>query len=191
MIGNCQGGWALMMLAALAPELVGPILLAGSPISYWAGVEGKNPMRYSGGLLGGTWMASFAGDIGDGRFDGAYLVNNFENLNPSNTFWTKLYNLYSNVDTERERFLEFERWWGGHFLLNKEEMEWITQNLFVGNRLSAGEIESPDRKYRVDIRNIREPIVVFASWGDNITPPQQALNWIPDTYASVEDIRRE
>ena len=53
-IGNCQGGWALMMLASLAPELVGPILLAGSPISYWAGVEGKNPMRYSGGLLGGT-----------------------------------------------------------------------------------------------------------------------------------------
>ena len=28
-IGNCQGGWALMMLASLAPELVGPILLAG------------------------------------------------------------------------------------------------------------------------------------------------------------------
>ena len=51
-IGNCQGGWALMMLAALAPQLVGPILLAGSPISYWAGVAGKNPMRYSGGLLG-------------------------------------------------------------------------------------------------------------------------------------------
>jgi hypothetical protein len=30
---------------------------------------------------------------------------------------------------------------------------------------------------------------VFASWGDNITPPQQALNWIPDLYRSVEDIR--
>ena len=53
-IGNCQGGWALLLLAATAPELVGPILLAGSPISYWAGVEGKNPMRYSGGLLGGS-----------------------------------------------------------------------------------------------------------------------------------------
>src|SRR5208283_818078 len=53
-IGNCQGGWALMILAAAAPHLVGPILLAGSPISYWSGVEGKNPMRYSGGLLGGS-----------------------------------------------------------------------------------------------------------------------------------------
>ena len=188
-IGNCQGGWALMMLASLAPELVGPILLAGSPISYWAGVEGKNPMRYSGGMLGGTWLASLAGDLGHGKFDGAYLVNNFENLNPSNTYWSKLYNLYSKVDTERPRFLEFERWWGGHYLLNKEEMEWIAQNLFVGNKLSAGEVRSFDGKHRVDIRNIRSPIMVFASWGDNITPPQQALNWIPDLYRSVEDIR--
>jgi pimeloyl-ACP methyl ester carboxylesterase len=188
-IGNCQGGWALMMLAALAPELVGPILLAGSPISYWAGVEGKNPMRYSGGLLGGTWLASLTGDLGHGKFDGAYLVNNFESLNPSNTYWSKLYNLYSRVDTERPRFLEFERWWGGHYLLNKEEMEWIAQNLFVGNKLSAGEVQSFDGKHRVDIRNIRSPIVVFASWGDNITPPQQALNWIPDLYASDEEIR--
>ena len=134
------------------------------------------------GLLGGTWLASLTGDLGAGKFDGAYLVNNFENLNPSNTYWSKLYNLYSKVDTERERFLEFERWWGGHYLLNKEEMEWIAQNLFVGNKLAAGEVESFDGKHRVDIRNIRSPIIVFASWGDNITPPQQALNWIPDLY---------
>ena len=188
-IGNCQGGWALAMLAAVAPNEVGPILLAGSPISYWAGVAGKNPMRYSGGLLGGTWLASLAGDLGHGKFDGAYLVNNFEQLNPANTYWTKLHNLYANVDTEAPRFLEFEKWWGGHYFMNKAEMEWITQNLFVGNKLTAGEVESFDGKHRVDLRNIRSPIVVFASWGDNITPPQQALDWIPDLYDSVEDIR--
>ena len=53
-IGNCQGGWAVMMLAALYPELVGPLIIAGAPLSYWAGVHGKNPMRYTGGLLGGS-----------------------------------------------------------------------------------------------------------------------------------------
>ena len=186
-IGNCQGGWALMILASLSPESVGPILLAGTPISYWAGVEGKNPMRYMGGLLGGTWAASFAGDLGNGKFDGANLVNNFEKLDPGNTHWSKLYSLYANVDTEKERFLEFERWWGGHFLLNKAEMEWISQNLFVGNRLTAGEIKIDGET--VDLRNIRSPIVVFASWGDNITPPQQALNWIPDLYENTDQIR--
>ena len=49
-IGNCQAGWAVMILAATRPELFGPIILAGTPLSYWAGVRGKNPMRYSGGL---------------------------------------------------------------------------------------------------------------------------------------------
>jgi pimeloyl-ACP methyl ester carboxylesterase len=189
LIGNCQGGWALAMLASLTPEESGPILLAGSPISYWAGVVGKNPMRYAGGMLGGSWMASFASDLGNGKFDGAYLVNNFDLLNPANTFWTKLYNLYSNVDTERERFLQFEKWWSSPFFMNRAEMDWIVQNLFVGNKLSAGAIESFDGQHRVDLRNIRSPIIVFASWGDNITPPQQALNWIPDLYASVDDIR--
>ena len=89
LIGNCQGGWALMMLAALIPNEIGPILLAGSPLSYWAGVVGKNPMRYMGGLLGGTWLASLAGDLGHGKFDGAHIVNNFESLDPANTYWTQ------------------------------------------------------------------------------------------------------
>ena len=44
-IGNCQAGWALMMLAAKRPELCGPVIVAGSPVSYWAGVRGVNPMR--------------------------------------------------------------------------------------------------------------------------------------------------
>ncbi|SPF34125.1 conserved hypothetical protein [Syntrophobacter sp. SbD1] len=188
-IGNCQGGWALLILAAVAPELFGPILLAGSPVSYWAGVEGKNPMRYSGGLLGGSWLSSFASDLGNGTYDGTYLVQNFENQNPSNTLWTKQYNLYSKIDTEPQRFLDFEKWWGGYFSLNKKEIEWIVQNLFIGNRLTSNEIRSADGKTTVNLYNVRSPIVVFASWGDNITPPPQALNWIPDLYDSVDEIR--
>lgn len=190
-IGNCQGGWALMLVAAARPDLVGPVLLAGSPVSYWAGVKGKNPMRYSGGLLGGSWLASLAGDLGHGKFDGAALVSNFEQLNPSNTYWSKLYNLYAQVDTERERFLDFERWWGGHFLMNKEEMEWIVQNLFVGNKLARDGVVVADGTLRLDLRNIQSPIVVFASWGDNITPPQQALNWIADLYDNVAEMRAQ
>ena len=31
-------------------------------------------MRYAGGMLGGTWLSSLAADLGDGKFDGAYLV---------------------------------------------------------------------------------------------------------------------
>src|SRR5690242_12676196 len=186
-IGNCQAGWAVMMLSAVAPELMGPILLAGAPLSYWAGEGTQNPMRYAGGLLGGSWLASFASDLGNGRFDGAHLVVNFENLNPSNTLWTKQYNLYSKIDTEEPRYLEFERWWGGFYLLNEEEIRFIVDNLFVGNRLASGAMVT-SAGHTIDLRNIRSPIVVFASWGDNITPPQQALNWILDCYPSDREI---
>jgi hypothetical protein len=186
-IANCQAGWQTMMMAALKPDLTGPILLAGSPLSYWAGVRGKNPMRYLGGLLGGTWLTALVGDLGGGIFDGANLVANFESLNPANTYWTKPYGLYSKVDTEEERFLSFETWWGSPVLLNANEMQWIADTLFVGNKLSSGEIRT-SQDMRVDLRNIRAPIVVFCSWGDNITPPQQALGWVLDLYEHDDEI---
>lgn len=187
-IGNCQAGWAVMALSAVRPDLMGPLIIAGSPLSYWSGVKGKNPMRYLGGLYGGAWLAALAADLGNGRFDGAHLVGNFEKLDPANTYWKKAYNLYASVDTEAARYLDFEKWWSGFFLLNGQEIEAITDELFVGNKLTAGGIVTEDGR-RLDLRNIRSPILVFASFGDNITPPQQALGWILDLYDSVEEIR--
>lgn len=187
-IGNCQAGWAVMILASLRPELFGPIIIAGAPLSYWAGVRGKNPMRYSGGLLGGSWLTAMTSDVGGGKFDGAWLVQNFENMNPSNTLWTKQYNVYSKVDTEADRYLEFERWWGGHVNLNAEEIQFIVDELFIGNNLAAGRIKTSEGDV-VDLRKIRSPIVVFCSKGDNITPPQQALDLILDLYSDVDEIR--
>src|SRR5690242_17490193 len=187
-IGNCQAGWAIMILAALRPELFGPIIVAGSPLSYWAGVHGKNPMRYSGGLLGGSWLTALASDLGNGKFDGAWLVQNFENQNPANTLWTKQYNLYSKIDTEAPRYLGFEKWWGGHVNLNAEEIQFIVDELFVGNNLAAGRIRTSEGEV-VDLRKIRSPVVVFCSKGDNITPPQQALGWVLDLYRDVDEIR--
>jgi hypothetical protein len=186
-IANCQAGWQTAIMAATRPELAGPLLLAGSPLSYWAGVRGKNPMRYLGGLLGGTWATALAGDLGAGKFDGADLVANFEKLNPANTLWDKPYNVYANVDTEAERFLDFETWWGSPVLLNAGEMQWIADNLFVGNKLAAGKLRTREG-LQIDLRNIQSPIVVFASWGDDITPPQQALGWITDLYSDEADI---
>ena len=191
-IGNCQGGWAAMMLAASDPDDTGPIVINGAPMSYWGGAwqegEGDNPMRYAGGMLGGTWLASFAADLGNGIFDGAYLVENFESLNPANTFWDKYYHLFANVDTEPPRFLEFERWWGGFYLMNREEIEWITRNLFVGNKLWSGTTKAKSG-LPFDLKAIKAPIILFASMGDNITPPQQAFNWVADVYGSTEEIK--
>ena len=39
------------------------------------------------------------------------------------------------------------------------------------------------------MRKIKSPIICFCSQGDDITPPQQALDWILDLYKDVADIR--
>jgi pimeloyl-ACP methyl ester carboxylesterase len=186
-IGNCQGGWASMLLAASTPDKIGPISINGSPMAYWAGESGRHPMRYLGGLIGGATPVMLLADLGDGLFDGSLLVQNFEQLNPANSYFRKLYNLYANVDTERDRFLEFERWWGGFFMMTEPEIRWIVETLFVGNKLSHGHAFLGDE--RVDLKRITSPVIVFASKGDNITPPPQALNWIPDLYRDVNEIK--
>lgn len=187
--GNCQAGWAVMLLAAECRGLAGPAVLNGSPLSYWAGAPGVNPMRLAGGLLGGMWMTHLLADLGNGELDGAWLVENFENLNPANTLWEKNYKLFAAIDTERERFLEFERWWTGFYFLGREEILSIVENLFIGNKLERGQLRLDDCCI-VDLKRMDKPLVVFASSEDNITPPHQALNWIAITYPTTADLKR-
>jgi pimeloyl-ACP methyl ester carboxylesterase len=188
-IGNCQAGWHAMMAACMRPDLVGPVMIAGAPLSYWGGVRGKNPMRYNGGILGGSWLAQLTSDLGDGKFDGAWLVANFDNLNPANTFWTKQYSVWADPEKEQDRYLEFEKWWGDFITLRGEELRYMVDNLFIGNRFSSGQIVTGDGT-RLDLRDVKSPIVCFCSQKDNITPPQQALDWIVDNYRGVDEIRK-
>ena len=187
-IGNCQAGWAAALIGADRPDVTGPMVFNGSPLSYWGGVEGANPMRYKGGLCGGVWLTSLWSDLGKGQFDGANLVAGFEDLNPANTYWKKLYHLFYNIDTEEKRFLEFEKWWGGFFKMNTEEIHFIVDSLFVGNELEQGVLHLDEEKV-INLKNFKDPIIVFASGGDNITPPPQALNWIKKVNGSVDEIK--
>jgi hypothetical protein len=187
-IGNCQAGYQTLMVAILRPDLFGPCLIPGSPMSYWQGVRGKNPMRYTGGLLGGSWLTAFTSDLSNGKVDGAWLVANFDNLNPGNWLWGKQYEIYSNIDTEAKRYLGFENWWGDFIELNGDELQYLVDNLFIGDKLSRNQLQSHDGT-TFDLREITSPIIVFTSEGDNISPPQQTLGWILDLYRDVDDIR--
>jgi hypothetical protein len=187
--GNCQAGWAVAMVAADRPDVTGPVVINGAPMSYWSGGAGINPMRLAGGLTGGAWATRLLCDLGAGLFDGAHLVKNFENLNPANTLWKKDYNLWANIDTERGRYIDFERWWTGFYQLNEEEILWIVNNLFVGDKLQSGKLKLGEN-HVIDMRNMKDPLVVFASGGDNITPPHQALHWISELYPTTEELKQ-
>ena len=186
-VGNCQGGWAALILAATHPDIKGPIVMNGAPVAAWSGKIGVDPMRYKAGVNGGTWLAMMSADINNGVFDGAWLVNNFEQMNPYRNYVGKYYDLYKNPAANRERFLDFERWWGGFFTMNEAEIRWIVENIFIGNRIArnTGQLE---KGVNIDLRNVKAPIIVFASRGDDITPPPQALAWILDAYTDEKEI---
>lgn len=186
--GNCQAGWVVAMLSAHCGRNPGPAVLNGAPLSYWAGDPGSNPMRVMGSLAGGAWLANLFADQGDGRLDGAWLAANFENLQPERTQWGKYVRVFEDPDAERERFLDFERWWNGWYFLSREEIVAIVENLFIGDKLEQGELRLCPGS-TLNLRNIENPIVVFASSGDNITPPYEALGWIPAVYPTTEALK--
>lgn len=187
--GNCQAGWAATLLSAHCETALGAAVLNGSPLSYWEGAPGVNPLRLLGGFVGGVWLAHFLADLNEGRFDGAWLVQNFETLNPGNALWDKYANLFTRIDAEQDRFLDFERWWTGFYRLSCEEIVQTVQDFFVGNKLEQGQVQI-DRHCIADLKRIRNPLVIFASFGDNITPPQQALGWLPVVYRDTEELKR-
>jgi Protein of unknown function (DUF3141) len=80
-------------------------LKAGHPCYF----VGFLPHPVPGQTIARAEAAAFTSDLGNGKFDGSWLVQNFENQNSANTLWTKQYNLYSKIDTEASRYLGFER----------------------------------------------------------------------------------
>ena len=187
-IGNCQAGYQTLMGAVLRPDLYGLCLVAGSPMSYWQGEHGKNPMRYAGGLNGGSWMIALASDLGHGIFDGTALIQNFDSLNPGNALWGKQYEVYAHVDTDARRYLQFEKWWGDFIQLGGDEIQFLVDKLFIGDKLTRNELKASDGT-TFDLREVTAPIIVFTSKGDNISPPPQTLGWIVDLYRDVQAMR--
>ena len=183
--GNCQAGWAVALLAADCAGVTGPTVLNGSPLSYWGGEAGVNPMRLAGGLNGGVWLARLLADLSGGKFDGAWLAQNFEQLDPGHAGFDKYRALFARPETERERFLDFERWWGEFCFFTHDEIITIVEDLFIGNRLEEGGFRICDSCH-ADLRRLKSPMLVFASSGDNITPPQQALGWVPAVWPTTE-----
>ena len=112
----------------------------------------------TGGLLGGSWLTALTSDLGAGKFDGTWLIYNFDNLNPGNFLWGKQYDVYAHADTDGPRYLEFEKWWGDFIQLNGGELQWLVDELFVGDKLTRNELTSSTGQV-FDLRNITSPII--------------------------------
>jgi poly(3-hydroxybutyrate) depolymerase len=173
LIGDCQGGWLATIYAALHPEQVHTLTVAGAPIDFHAGDAIIGDWV---GLLGGADMAFYRWVVeqGGGVLKGEHMLNGFILIKPENEV-AKQVDLLANLhDAEfLERHRAFETWFKhvqdipGAFYL------WIVEHLFAANGLISGELEIGGRQ--VDLRAITCPVNLLAGAKDHITPPAQVF----------------
>jgi poly(3-hydroxybutyrate) depolymerase len=174
LIGDCQGGWLATIYAALAPERVNTLTIAGAPIDFHAG----EPVI--GEVLG--WLAP-GGSLrfyealvaaGGGVLEGKHMLNGFLLIQPGSEVSRQL-ELLCHLDDAGyvDRYCEFEDWFKhtqdipGAFYL------WIVRHLFRDNALIAGTLEVRDRP--VDLGKLDMPLNLLAGTNDHITPPDQVF----------------
>jgi poly(3-hydroxyalkanoate) synthetase len=172
LVGDCQGGWLATLWAALRPDAVNTLTIAGAPIDFRAGdgaiakwVDACTPrgsMRFYERLVAS----------GGGVLRGGHMLRGFILIGPQNEVGRHA-GLLARIDDEAAvaRYREFEDWFKhtqdipGAFYL------WIVRNLFRDNLLLSGGLEVGGR--RVDLRAIDCPLFLLAGARDHITPPDQ------------------
>ncbi|MEQ3552424.1 alpha/beta fold hydrolase [Pseudonocardia nematodicida] len=172
LVGDCQGGWLATIYAALHPERVNTLTLAGAPIDFHAG---ESVIAASTRLMAGTMgMAPYKALVaaGGGNMPGSAVLSNFISIQPQSEISRQL-QLLENIDdaTHVERYRVFEDWFKytqdipGAFYL------WLVENLFWRNRLIDGTLTVDGRT--VDLAAIDCPVLLLAGSTDHITPAPQ------------------
>ncbi len=174
LVGDCQGGWLATIYAALNPERINTLTIAGAPIDFHAG----EPVI--GDVLN---MLSPGGDVrfyealvaaGGGMLRGRHMLSGFIMLQPGSETSRQM-ELLSHLDDAEHvaRYVEFEDWFKytqdipGTFYL------WIIRHLFRDNALIDGSLEISGRT--VDLGRLDMPINLLAGQTDHITPPDQVF----------------
>ena len=174
LIGDCQGGWLATIYAALHPERVNTLTLAGAPIDFHAGEPVVHEvLRHvaPGGDLR-FYEALVAAD--GGVLKGEHMVAGFIMIQPADEISRQL-QLLLHLDEPAyvARYREFEDWFkhtqdipGGFYL-------WVVRHLFRDNALVGGSLRVRDQ--RVNLASLDMPLNLLAGATDHITPPDQVF----------------
>ena len=188
LVGDCQGGWLATIYAALRPERVHTLTIAGAPIDYRAG---QPPIGDWVDALGGNDLAFYRGLVAQagGVLPGRHMLTGFILLKPESEAEKNL-QLFSHLDDEEHvaRYREFEDWFKhvqdipGAFYL------WIIEHLFRDNGLISGQLEIGGE--RVQLSRISCPVNLLAGATDHITPPAQVFALADHVSTSAQDVSR-
>lgn len=171
LVGLCQGGWMSAMFAALFPNKVASLVLAGSPIDTDAG---NGPLK----AIAHDTPLSFYEEMvaaGEGRMLGQFMLTGWKDMHPGVNYLGKFIDLYAHATDEKylKRTGQFESWYEhpidlpGAFYLQAIDL------LFKRNLFWKGEFKALGRK--LSLGDISCPAYLLAGASDDITPPQQVF----------------
>ena len=172
--GDCQGGWLAVIYAALHPETVTTLTIAGAPVDFHAG----EPLIHDWiRLLSPAGQLDFYRALvaaNGGVLPGAALLAGFKLMQPEAETDRQLQLLAHIGDAGyTERYRKFEDWFQHTQPIPGTFYLWIVEHLFMRNELVSGELEAGGR--RVDLADIRCPLYLLAGTKDHITPPPQVF----------------
>lgn len=190
LIGDCQGGWLATIYAALSPERVNTLTIAGAPIDFHAGEpvihEVLRHLAPGGDLRFYRALVAAAGGV----LKGELMLAGFVMIKPGDEISRQLALLrHLRDEAHVDRYSEFEDWFKhtqdipGAFYL------WIVEHLFRDNALISGSLLIGDRT--VDLRRIEMPLNLLAGANDHITPPDQVFALANLCSTPPQDVRRE
>jgi poly(3-hydroxybutyrate) depolymerase len=189
LIGDCQGGWLATIYAAVHPERVNTLTVAGAPIDFHAGepvihevlrrVAPDGDLRFYEALVA----------MGGGVLEGRHMLSGFILIQPGAEIARQIDLLLNLGDPAHvARYREFEDWFKhtqdvpGAFYL------WIVRHLFRDNSLIGGSLEV--RGSTVDLARIDMPLNLLAGATDHITPPDQVFALANYASTPTEQITR-
>jgi poly(3-hydroxybutyrate) depolymerase len=189
LIGDCQGGWLATIYAALRPEQVNTLTIAGAPVDFHAGEPVIHAALRS--LAPSGNLAFYRGLVaaGGGMLRGEHMLAGFIALQPENEVARQM-QLLANLDdsTHIERYRAFEDWFKHTQAIPGAFYLWIVEHLFRDNELIAGTLEVGGE--RVDLGRIGCPLNLLAGAADHITPPDQVFALADYASSSAEDTER-
>jgi poly(3-hydroxybutyrate) depolymerase len=189
LIGDCQGGWLATIYAALAPQRINTLTIAGAPIDFHAGEP----------VIGEVirWLAP-NGDLrfyealvasGRGVLKGRHMLSGFIMIQPGAEISRQLELLCNLGDAEHvARYKEFEDWFKHTQDIPGALYLWAVRNLFRDNALIAGKLEV--RGSRVKLGSLTMPLNLLAGASDHITPPAQVFALADHAGTAADDIQR-
>jgi polyhydroxyalkanoate synthase len=176
LLGICEGGVFTICYAALRPERVANLILTITPVDFHPETDAE---RLSHGLIN-LWTRSLAPEDIDrlieanGNLPGELMSVMFSMMTPLSALTKYNLDLMDVADDEKKllNFLRMEKWLADRPDHPGEAAKQWLKDLYQDNKLIKGEFELAGR--RVDLKNIRMPVLNVFAQDDHIIPPKSA-----------------